>query len=215
LRYALSGSVTTGPEAFVRLALLCAEFDAERAGPVTLDCQALRWCDGNLCAALAACLAPTVLRLGSVPVSLPTTEVRTFWQRNGFGSHLHILPWPDSYGSAIPFRLFAPTAHREAHRYVHESFTAQAGVLPEMTPVLLNRMCGQLCEVFDNAFEHADSRHGVFCCGQHFPKKNRLAFTIADAGIGFAGSASRRRRCRHGRGLRRGRARVPIGVGPA
>lgn len=43
----------------------------------------------------------------------------------------------------------------------------------------------KLYEIFANAFEHSYSKIGVFCCGQYLPEKNRLYFSIYDAGVGI------------------------------
>ena len=54
-----------------------------------------------------------------------------------------------------------------------------------MTAQLLKRFRQSLYEVFANAREHAQSQCGIAACGQYFPKKERLDFTIADLGIGI------------------------------
>jgi len=188
----LSGSLETDLDGFVRLAELCRGLDASQPGEHTVDCQRVSWLDGNLCAALRSLLSPTMARGGRVFVSLPSKAVADLWKRNGFGGHLDLLSLPDRYDSTIPFKVHPAGTHRAAHRHVHDTFAARRGVLPSMSPRLLDGICGQICEVFDNAFEHADSRVGAFSCGQYFRKKNLLHYTVADAGIGFAGSVSRR-----------------------
>jgi hypothetical protein len=42
-----------------------------------------------------------------------------------------------------------------------------------------------LLEIFQNSAIHSDSASGIFACGQFIFKKQRLDFTIADAGIGI------------------------------
>lgn len=36
-----------------------------------------------------------------------------------------------------------------------------------------------------NAIEHANIKHPIFACGQYFPEKNLLKFTLVDLGDGF------------------------------
>ncbi|WP_204106304.1 MULTISPECIES: ATP-binding protein [Spirulina sp. CCY15215] len=40
-------------------------------------------------------------------------------------------------------------------------------------------------EIYANAFEHGKTDIGVFSCGQHFPKLNKLQLTVVDFGIGI------------------------------
>lgn len=54
-----------------------------------------------------------------------------------------------------------------------------------MSDALTKRFRQSLLELFLNASIHSDSKSGIFACGQFFPKKHRLDFTIADAGVGI------------------------------
>lgn len=49
-----------------------------------------------------------------------------------------------------------------------------------------------LAEVFQNCNFHSQAASGVFSCGQHFPTKEIINYTLVDLGIGFSGSVSRR-----------------------
>ena len=40
-------------------------------------------------------------------------------------------------------------------------------------------------EIFSNSVIHSQTRLGIFSCGQYFPKRNRLDFSVADLGIGI------------------------------
>jgi light-regulated signal transduction histidine kinase (bacteriophytochrome) len=63
-----------------------------------------------------------------------------------------------------------------------------------MPEALLRRLRESLAEVFSNAVEHSDTTSGITACGQVYPKQRRLAFSVADLGIGIAGSYKRRYR---------------------
>jgi hypothetical protein len=47
-----------------------------------------------------------------------------------------------------------------------------------MSPQLINRIVGKVWEIYENAFEYADSPLGVFTCGQHFPTRRELTLTV-------------------------------------
>jgi len=54
-----------------------------------------------------------------------------------------------------------------------------------MTPGLLKKFRESIFEIFSNAVIHSETKLGIFSCGQFFPKKHRLDFSIADLGIGI------------------------------
>jgi len=54
-----------------------------------------------------------------------------------------------------------------------------------ISPGLADAIAGNVSEVYVNAFEHAASPVGVFCCGQHYPKLKGLKLTLIDFGMGI------------------------------
>ena len=54
-----------------------------------------------------------------------------------------------------------------------------------MSPGLLKKFRESIFEIFSNAVLHSRTRLGIFSCGQFFPKKNKLDFTVADLGVGI------------------------------
>jgi len=108
-------------------------------------------------------------------------------RKNHFLKLFNVDPLADTYDTTIKFRRFEAdrSGFEEFQAYVLEHFKQGSRGLPTMTAALLRRFRESLFEVFENAVEHSYTRHGVFACGQHFPKKARLDFTIADMGIGI------------------------------
>lgn len=54
-----------------------------------------------------------------------------------------------------------------------------------ISPRLRNAIVGVVWEIYDNAFEHANSSIGLYSCGQHFPRLRILQLSVADFGIGI------------------------------
>lgn len=54
-----------------------------------------------------------------------------------------------------------------------------------MSSGLLKRFRESVFEIFSNAVIHSLTKLGIFSCGQHFPARNRLDFSVADLGIGI------------------------------
>jgi hypothetical protein len=48
-----------------------------------------------------------------------------------------------------------------------------------------------------NVFDHANSPVGLFCCGQHFPKKHLLKLTLVDFGVGIPTNVRRHFKAKH------------------
>ena len=69
--------------------------------------------------------------------------------------------------------------------YVDEFYIRGMRGLPIMPEQLLRNTRDSLYEIYNNVLEHSESQYGLFTCGQYFPAKERLKFTITDLGIGF------------------------------
>ncbi len=54
-----------------------------------------------------------------------------------------------------------------------------------MSPGLIRKFRESIFEIFSNAVLHSCTKLGIFSCGQLFPSRNRLDFTVADLGIGI------------------------------
>lgn len=57
--------------------------------------------------------------------------------------------------------------------------------IPEMSSELLKKLSESISEIFENAIYHSRSKLGIFSCGQFFPAKEQLDFTVVDLGIGI------------------------------
>lgn len=54
-----------------------------------------------------------------------------------------------------------------------------------MSPGLHKKLQESIFEIFSNAVLHSRTRLGIFSCGQYFPTKSCLHFSIVDLGIGI------------------------------
>lgn len=60
-----------------------------------------------------------------------------------------------------------------------------------MSKKLKERMAEAIYEIFVNAQIHSETEH-ICTCGQFYPNKDMIEFTIVDAGIGFKEKVNRR-----------------------
>ncbi len=148
------------------------------------------WVDGNMCAPLGAILYRKKMENVRISISDIPQSIESSMQKNHFLSQFGGAERPDSYGTTIEYRRFETVAsvHGQFQKYVVTYFRPKSRGLPQMTPALLKKFRESLFEVFLNATEHSDTRDGIFACGQFFPQRRKLHFTIADLGIGIDGS---------------------------
>ena len=57
--------------------------------------------------------------------------------------------------------------------------------MPRISSGLLKKFRESIFEVFNNAVSHSGTKLGIFSCGQFFPKREKLDFTIVDLGVGI------------------------------
>jgi signal transduction histidine kinase len=83
----------------------------------------------------------------------------------------------------LPFKIFKLHAGDQFNNYL-DTYMRGRGI-PTMSKALTKRFRQSLLEVFLNATIHSQSESGIFVCGQFYPQKHRMDFTIADAGVGI------------------------------
>ena len=61
----------------------------------------------------------------------------------------------------------------------------QRSEIPAMSIGLLKKFRESIFEIFSNAVLHSETEMGIFSCGQFFPKRDKLDFSVTDLGIGI------------------------------
>ncbi len=164
-------------------------FIAKQAADITSDCIILDFStcsffEANMAAPLYSILSNIYGRLNRVSFSGLTAGVRAILRKNHFlVTILGDSPLEDLKQTTIPFRIFKLSAGEQFNDYLVDNM--QGHGIPAMSPALTKKFRQSLFEIFQNAAFHSDSGSGIFTCGQFFPQKGRLDFTIADAGIGI------------------------------
>ncbi|MEC4681401.1 MAG: ATP-binding protein [Nitrospirota bacterium] len=169
---------------FEELVHLHRELENCRFVTVEIDMTSADWFDADMCAPFGAIL----YRLGQLGNQVHLTNVRPgvekILSKNGFLSHYGRMLLPDTYGTTIPYQRFDVKDDRFFASYVESRFV-QRSEMPRMSPGLVKRFREGVFEIFSNAVIHSQTQLGIFSCGQFFPKRNRLDFSVADLGIGI------------------------------
>lgn len=184
MNLAFPTEVRSNAAGYTFLANLAAQLERLKARQISFEAAKLQWFDANLCSPLAATLLRARLRLNSFSWQPPHGPVLGIWMKNGFGQFIDAHQLPDTYDTTIAYRRFSLGEEKPFITYVGRELLTP-GRLPGVTEGAKRRLEGYFHEIFNNAVIHSASTSGVFTCGQHFPHKERLDFTVTDLGIGF------------------------------
>ena len=136
------------------------------------------WFSANMCAALGAMLDKIASNNNNI-----TIEQKKILLKNDFLAYYGHKRLMDSYHTTIRFLKLKPTDGKFFNNYVINELL-QRNELPEMSHLVKEKMAEGIYEIFVNAQIHSKSKQ-IYTCGQFFPSKNMIEFTIVDTGIGF------------------------------
>ena len=151
---------------------------------VEIDMKATHWFDADMCAALGAILYTLGNNLNTVKLINIHSSVEDILSRNGFLSHYGRETIPDRHETTISYQRFDVEDDRYFARYI-ETELIHRSEIPEMSLGLLKKFRESIFEIFSNAKSHSFTKLGIFSCGQFFPRRNKLDFTVADLGVGI------------------------------
>jgi hypothetical protein len=170
-------------EGFSLLIRLAHQVENAMFEDIDIDMSRVRWIDANMCASLGAILYKTSRNLNTISFSNIQSKVEIILCKNGFLSNYGHTTKPDVYGTTIEYKRFEPNDGRYFGTYINTHFIGKG--LPRMSIGLTKKFQESIFEIFSNAAIHSETKHGIYACGQFFPKKNRLDFSITDLGIGI------------------------------
>lgn len=166
---------------FSALSLLHTEAGA--CSSIKVDMRATSWIDADMCAPLGAVICALKHRHIAVKLVNIRDNVKEILSKNGFLCR-HVGKLPDTWDTTIAYKQFKVSDEISFSAYVSNDLAGHRG-MPKMSAELQKMLSQNVCEIFSNAVLHSRTQLGVFSCGQFFPKKDRLDFTIADLGIGM------------------------------
>ncbi len=142
------------------------------------------WLDADMCAALGAVLYRIGSKVNTIKLAGIVPAVEVILAKNEFLSHYGRKPVPDTWGTTIPYQRFETKDDRYFGKYIEDKFV-QRLEMPTMSAGLLKKFRESIFEIFSNAAIHSHTKFGIYSCGQYYPKRNRLNFSVADLGIGI------------------------------
>lgn len=176
-------TIRSNLDGFDSIARIAKETHDFRLDSVELNFSGCRFFEANMAAPLYVVIAKVRDELNDVSVRNVSSEIKGMLKRNRFLTVFNMASLKDKDETTLPFKIFKLHAGEQFYDYL-ESYMNGRGI-PRMTKALTKRFRQSLVEIFLNASIHSYSASGIFACGQFFPEKHRLDFTIADAGIGI------------------------------
>jgi len=170
-------------EGFAKLSDLARKIEDCFLDEIDIDMSCVRWFDANMCAATGAILYRASQSVNNVVIGRIRDNVETILRRNGFLANYGYPAIADTFRTTIRYNRFGPGEDRRWASYVNEHLRGKG--MPRMTRALRKKLVESVLEVFSNAAIHSRTKLGIFSCGQFFPKKERLDFSVADLGIGI------------------------------
>lgn len=139
--------------------------------------------EANMSAPLSVVIANLRSRVNDVDIQGVSTKIGNILKKNHFLSTFNMEALHDTNQTTLPFKKFKLGAGEQFNEYLEQYMRGRG--IPTMSVSLSKRFRQSLLEIFLNASIHSGSEFGIVVCGQYFPNKNRLDFTIVDAGIGI------------------------------
>ncbi|MGB5792083.1 ATP-binding protein [Poseidonibacter sp.] len=158
------------------------EYKDEFLEDITLNINI--WFDANLCSVLGSIIDKFSESLNSVNL-IASDSIRKILQKNCFLLQFGYSSLSDTYHTTIKYLKLKTTDGRFFSDYV-ENQLLRREEFPTMSDAVHEKISQSIYEMFVNAQIHSETKN-IYTCGQFFPARNTLDFTIVDTGIGFAG----------------------------
>lgn len=169
---------------FQALSCLCERANGCMFEDIEVKLNSTSWFDADMCAAFGAVLYFLSNNLNTVKLTGVRTDVERILSKNGLLSHYGRERLPDRWGTTIPYQRFDIKDDRYFADYIEHELLHRTE-LPAMSSGLMKKFRESIFEIFSNAVLHSRTQSGIFSCGQFFPRRNRLDFSVADLGIGI------------------------------
>lgn len=139
----------------------------------------------NLSAVLGAILDDFLERINNVELGKIPLDTEKILLKNDFLSYFGRERKFDNNHTTIKYQKLKPSDGKYFKNYViDELIDGHSSDLPKMSRGVKDRIIEAIYEIFANAQIHSGSEY-IYTCGQFYPRRNSINFTIVDVGVGF------------------------------
>ncbi len=147
---------------------------------IVIDFNKGYWFEANLCSALGAILHKIQDNNNQFQLINIEKQVETIFKKNLFLLNFEGDYAEDTHSTTIKFRRFDINAEKDFIEYLNRELLSQPD-LPNMSPLLKKKINNSIYEIYSNAYTHGGCNY-VYTCGQYYPNRKVLDFTMADLG---------------------------------
>jgi hypothetical protein len=184
MKIVLPAEIRHDKKGFEALVCLWAQTKSCSFDDIDMDMSTTAWFDADMSAALGAILYRLSENLNMVKLINIKSNIVSILSKNGFLSNYGREKIPDHWGTTIPYQRFDVKDDRYFAGYIENELMRRSEI-PSMSSGLRKKFRESIFEIFSNAVLHSQTEEGIFSCGQFFPNKHSLDFSVADLGIGI------------------------------
>lgn len=164
-------------QGFASLANIYQQVKSCQFEKIQLDFQNTTWFDANMLAMLGAIMESAWTNDFDI-VNLGPKQEKIFKKtRYSYFGGESLL---DRYQTTVEYRKSKASEIGSFEKYLEKKLLAHPEI-PSMSALLRKKIKESILEIFDNARTHGKCKF-IFSCGQYYPRKGRLDFTIVDIG---------------------------------
>ena len=153
----------------------------------TVDIFLERFFSANMSAPLGAILDLLSIQNNVIVKAAP--DIRTILQKNGFLSFYGYPTVWDNNNTTIQYIRFKRSESDAFAGYVNTQLLARPE-LPTLTPKAKMMIAQVIVEIFTNSVLHTQTNY-IYTCGQFYPKKHCIDFSIVDTGDGLRNTVNK------------------------
>lgn len=174
-------NITTSFESYRKIINFYHKYKDCSFGRIEISFQ--QWFTANLCSALGGIIDKLKNSFNDIFFDEIQNSIKIVFQKNDFLSHFGFQRIEDSNETTIKFLKLKPNDRGYFNRYISDDLLNNSE-LPSMGKIMKKNITQSISELFTNSVSHSKSEF-IYTCGQFFPKKKKIEFTITDTGIGF------------------------------
>ena len=140
--------------------------------------------DADMCSAFGAILYQLSNNINTIKLTNIQPKLEGILAKNGFLSYYGDKRISDNWNTTIHYRRFDIKDDRYFADYIDNELLYRSEI-PKMSDGLRKEFQKNIFEIFSNAVLHSDTKLGIYSCGQYFPTRQKINFSITDLGIGM------------------------------
>ena len=174
-------NVRTSFDGYKQIAEFYNEFKDESDLKIFLSLDT--WFGANMCSPLGSVMNKLESNGHSFHFDYIKPDIQKILCKNKFLGKYGFEKITDQNQTTIQFLILKPNQGQEFLTYIQTELLRRPE-LPKLSELLKKKMTESIFEIFQNAKTHSKSEE-IITCGQFFPNKNTIEFSITDIGIGI------------------------------